>query len=135
MGELRNCIYCQILYTDYINFPICQRCNPKLEKTIKDYVKEHENSSISDIVKDTGISEKIIKIYLKSKTIEYSDGTEFCKSPDCYNTVEEGKDLCPDCLKKLKLISALEDMYYETPKKPTIQNRSSGFHSSLGKRR
>lgn len=136
MGELRNCEYCKKLYVDNHDFPICLRCNNKLEDQIKKYVKEHDNPTISDIYKDTGIPEKIVKIYIKRKMIDLNEDVNFCNGKDCYEFVEPGQEYCPQCLKKQKLIEQLKNLY---PDQPTSSwdNKSpgSGFHSSLGRRR
>lgn len=77
--EVRNCRSCGRLFNDMGGPPICQACRKKLEdkfQEVKAYLREHPDSSVSQVAEDNDVSVKQIKQWIREERLTLSQATE-----------------------------------------------------------
>lgn len=101
--ETRNCPKCGKLFT-YIKDPICPECAKAEEETfqkVRDYLKEFPGQSMSQVSKETGVSQRKISKYLRDGRLEVTSGlSEFLTCLSCGKPIPTGK-FCRHCSSKL----------------------------------
>ena len=69
--DVRNCKGCGKLFNYMSGAQLCPECRAKLEKkfsSVKDYIDEHPQASISQVAEDMDVSVKQIKQWEKRNT-------------------------------------------------------------------
>lgn len=107
--DFRNCQKCNKVF-NHIRGPIlCSDCDREIFNEIKNYFNEHVNANIQQVSLDLDIPLKIIREYIKDDRIMElrSDNVNLCRL--CGDVVLDDNRYCPECLKKAKLISGLDN--------------------------
>lgn len=101
MGEYKSCIICKKLFNGY-GLSTCPECTRKLDEAflvIRDYLEEHRGANANDIIKATGLSNKIVGQLLKDeRLLPYTGHTQRCKV--CNQPITSGK-MCASCERKM----------------------------------
>lgn len=105
MGELANCTRCDELFVKTLR-NICKSCYDKEEKAFKTVsqflrLKKNREATLSEIVEETGISEKMITKFIKEKRLLTSQFPKLgypCET--CGTTITAGK-ICSACSEEL----------------------------------
>ena len=97
--RLRNCPICHRLFVD-TGIGICRNCYEKEredEETVIEYVREHHQASIQEIVRDTGARYALVEKMIKRGQFMTKDNeiTHPCKR--CGKPIVRGM-YCPQCL-------------------------------------
>ena len=85
--DVRNCKGCGKLFNYMSGAQLCPECRAKLEKkfsSVKDYIGEHPQASISQVAEDMDVSVKQIKQWVKEERLILSEA-----SLDGVNTVAD----------------------------------------------
>lgn len=87
--DVRNCKGCGKLFNYMSGAQLCPECRAKLEKkfsSVKDYIGEHPQASISQVAEDMDVSVKQIKQWVKEERLILSEASlDVC----CVNTVAD----------------------------------------------
>ncbi len=81
----------------------CPACVDEMDKAfvvVKEYLYEHDNATLMDIVKDTGISEKMVLSFLKEGRLNIEGVDDFLKCEDCGKPISSGR-YCSVCRDRL----------------------------------
>ena len=73
--DVRNCKGCGKLFNYMSGAQLCPECRAKLEKkfsSVKDYIGEHPQASISQVAEDMDVSVKQIKQWVKEDHVQCS---------------------------------------------------------------
>lgn len=98
-NHLRNCRICHKLFVD-TGLGICQSCYEKEredEKIVIEYVREHHQASLQEIVEDTGVDARVVSKMIERGQFIMGDNeiTHPCKR--CGKPIVRGI-YCPQCL-------------------------------------
>lgn len=109
--KVLSCKICGRLFQSY-GIGCCPGCADEMDKAfvkIKEYLYEHENATIVDIVEGTGISEKYVLQFLKEGRLSIEGAEDALRCEDCGRPISSGR-YCSDCREKLAnvLSSAVE---------------------------
>ena len=103
-GKMKNCPMCGKLFVAMPNMRVCFDCKAKEEKLENDavqYVREHPNCGIQEIMKETGASEKLIKKLIREGRFEQSGVKVSYPCEKCGAPIVMGK-LCQQCSESLR---------------------------------
>lgn len=100
--KVMSCKICGKLFQSY-GAGYCPECADEMDKAfvkIKEFLYEHENATIVDVVEGTGIAEKYVLQFLKEGrlSIEGTEGALRCE--DCGRPISSGR-YCSNCREKL----------------------------------
>ena len=119
--EVVNCPRCGKLFTRIIN-PICPSCEKDEEQTfqtVRTFVKENENCTISELSEGTGVSKKNILKYIREGRLEISKGMRGdVRCRICGQPISKGQ-YCDTCI--IRINQNIYDMFSQTNEKH-IQN-------------
>ena len=76
--DVRNCKGCGKLFNYMSGAQLCPECRAKLEKkfsSVKDYIGEHPQASISQVAEDMDVSVKQIKQWVKEERLILSEAS------------------------------------------------------------
>jgi Zn finger protein HypA/HybF involved in hydrogenase expression len=101
----------------------------KAFKTVKEYLYKHEEATILDIVKDTGIAEKYVLDFLKEGRLNIEGSEDVLRCEDCGQPISSGR-YCSVC--RDKLASALSGVVKKENNSPgwTVQAK---MHARYGR--
>lgn len=94
---LANCKECGKLFLK-VSSDICPECQKKEEEDfdrVKNYLKEHPNAKITEIIEETGVSEIKVNKFIKSGRLSIKPTCEVCG-----RVIDSGR-ICPECRMKL----------------------------------
>lgn len=97
--KLRNCPLCGKIFTD-TGLGICLNCyekNRRDEKIVIEYVREHPNSTIREICKETGAHVKLVTDMVQRGQFIASGGQVLYPCSRCGKTISHGI-YCPQCI-------------------------------------
>ncbi len=114
--------------------PVCVEEMDKAFKVVKDYLYDHQDANIVDVVNDTGVPEKYVLSFLKEGrlNVESSDGM-LLKCEDCGSPIPSGR-YCMNC--RNKLANTLESVVSTPAKKDQNSPNSrvlAKMHSKYGR--
>ncbi|SMC35515.1 hypothetical protein [Papillibacter cinnamivorans] len=130
---VKTCEYCGRLFQS-IGTDICSACSEKLDRDfvkVREYIYENpENVSIADILENTEVPEKVIRLFLKegrisSRTVSLGD---YVKCEACGAPTDGGR-LCRKCAaafsaEAAKLSSQVKENPKEDPARRAWNSRS-----------
>ena len=99
------CEHCHRLF-NYPGFgamycPMCKTEDEKTRRKIKDWLDEHGTASMYEISAATGVSERLIRQYLRDGMLEIPNNSPvFIKCEKCGCDIRSGR-WCPECAAKL----------------------------------
>jgi len=102
MSPLANCKECGRLFMK-VSMDICPDCQREIEEDfekVRNYLKEHPNAKIMEIIDATGIMESRVNRFIRAGRLTIKPVCESCGKP-----IEMGR-LCIEC--RMKLISELK---------------------------
>ena len=76
--DVRNCKGCGKLFNYMSGAQLCPECRAKLEtkfSSVKDYIGEHPQASISQVAEDMDVSVKQIKQWVKEERLILSEAS------------------------------------------------------------
>lgn len=97
-ANLRNCSQCGKLYI-YSGRNLCPECLRQEEeeyKTVRKYVREQRDATISQVSKDTGIDEEKILQFLRDGRIQSNRFQNALECQRCGKSINEGR-YCENC--------------------------------------
>ncbi len=96
--ELRNCRRCgrPFLYAGIPFCPDCQDEDERLFQTLKDYLYDHPQASLGEIVRETGIAYETIVRFLREGRLELTGGEPPLHCERCGAAIPTGR-LCGGC--------------------------------------
>ena len=127
--EVTNCKNCKRLF-NYLSGPkICPECQRELEdkfQEVKEYLSSHQNAGIDEVSKETEVSVKQIKEWIREERLVLSSGLggeivcEQCGAP-----IATGR-FCVQCKAEItnNLSSALNKPKAPEPKKDVADHRN-----------
>lgn len=101
MSELRTCRRCKKIFTYMNNSKLCPSCMKQLDMKfdeVRDYLRQHTNASINDIVTDCDVSCNEVEHWLKQERIEINneDGLIVLVCEQCGRPIKTGR-FCEVC--------------------------------------
>ena len=108
MGKVMMCKQCGKLFQSLgsSNCPVCVEEMDKAFKVVKEYLYDHEDATVLNVVKDTGVPEKYVLSFLKEGRLDIENSAEILKCEDCGKAITSGR-YCISC--RNKLANALEN--------------------------
>jgi predicted amidophosphoribosyltransferase len=130
--KVMSCKICGRLFQSY-GSGCCPECADEMDKAfvkIKEYIYEHENATIVDVVEGTGIAEKYVLQFLKEGRLSIDNAEDVLSCEDCGRPISSGR-YCSNCRDKLAnvLSSVVEDK--KSILKPSTQAR---MHAKYGRK-
>ena len=122
-GKLRNCPICNSPYID-TGGGACSDCVGQLEgmkAKVLDYVDTHPNAQISEIVRNTNVSEESVKRL-------FTDGEITYPCARCGTSILEGK-YCRACLEALR--KSLDKAALKKPAKEEAKKNGRGSRMNM----
>ncbi len=103
--QLSNCKECGKLYRRYVSeiCPDCLREEEKQLRQIREYLRQHSQAYIHNVVEDLGIERSRIEKWIRQNKIKIKDLSAEAakpKCPICGREVETGQTYCRTCLFK-----------------------------------
>ncbi|MCX7796160.1 MAG: MerR family transcriptional regulator [bacterium] len=101
---LANCKECGKLFLKVAS-DICPECQRKEEEDfnkVKEYLKEHPNANLSEIMEATGVGENKISKFIRAGRLSIKPTCESCGRP-----IDSGR-LCPEC--RIKLLKEVRNV-------------------------
>lgn len=98
--EVRNCPKCKNVfsYAGYALCPECMKADEEVFETVRLYLKEHPDNSLTITSQETGVSAKKILRYVKEGRLEISRGMHgelLCRK--CGRPIKKGR-YCEKCV-------------------------------------
>ena len=103
--KIKNCAQCGRIFAPLRNEVLCRDCRIKEEEKqqeVLEYVRDHQGSTIKEVMEALGVTDKFIKQMIKEGlfvNIEREDFYYPCKV--CGKPIRNGT-YCSDCLSKLR---------------------------------
>lgn len=146
--EIKSCKCCNRAF-GYNGGPVilCSKCDELLWGKVKEYLKEHPNSSAEEVSKETKVKIDIINDFLADDRLKSDDIdnniNQFDKCQGCGAIIDKGNRYCSSCLekeKKKKILNEISNIYIEEQRQDikVSTNNSSRMYtesSRLGRRR
>jgi len=112
----------------------CPECVDEMDKAfvkIKEFLYEHENAKIVDVVEGTGIAEKYVLQFLKEGRLSIEGAEDALRCEDCGRPISSGR-YCSNC--REKLVNVLSSVVEGQKKSmPTISTRAK-MHGKYGRK-
>lgn len=137
--ELRNCKRCGELFLYNGSRLICHNCVEEEEKEfeiVKQYLWDHHNASLRQVVEHTGVKEDRVLKYLREGRIALGDGSDIRLECElCGAEIKYGR-ICGKCAKNIGgQAGAKAGSYSESEEKTTLNKGLKLFTEDLLKRR
>ncbi len=100
--QVRQCRICGKLFQSVGNYT-CLECQDRLDqefRLVRDYLYEHSEADITEISRETGVSERSILQFLKEERLTLNVPCEDIRCEHCGRPVRAGK-ICTDCRDRL----------------------------------
>ena len=127
---MKNCSSCGKVFVSINNSRICVDCRAKeeqWEKSIIDYVRDHPNSKIGEIVEATGVQEPVIRRMIREGRF-VSTGVElYYPCEKCGSPIQRGQ-YCEKCQKDMR------DELTAAIAKKSSAGKGSGTDVGVGRR-
>ncbi len=109
--QVRQCRICGRLFQSMGNYT-CLDCEERLDqefRLVRDYLYQHPGADISEISRETGVSERSILQFLKEERLTLSVPSESIRCEHCGKAIPGGK-ICTDCKERLsKLLDTIAE--------------------------
>jgi len=130
--ETKACRRCRRLFQYIGGDMYCPICKDELEnlfKEVKQYIYEHKNCTIPEVIKATGCKEANIEKWVREERLILNENTGitfFCEK--CGAQIFSGR-MCAKC--KAETANMLSGMYKEDKPKAAPQKRSDATHNEM----
>lgn len=115
------------------NCPACVEEMDKAFKTVKDYLFDHRDATVVDVVTDTGVPEKYVLSFLKEGRLNVENSEDMLKCEDCGRPISSGR-YCIDCRNRLANVLSSTISATEVKAKTSPDARVLGkMHSRYGR--
>lgn len=104
-NDFRQCKLCSKIYT-YTGNTFCPNCVREVDKhfrTVKDFLYKNPNLTITEVVDQTGIDERIVLYFLREGRLEMSTAGDFLKCETCGASITTGR-ICSKCANGLSAV-------------------------------
>lgn len=109
--QVRQCRICGRLFQSMGNF-MCHECEERLDqefRLVRDYLYQHPGADITEISRETEVSERSILQFLKEERLTLSVPSESIRCEHCGKPIPGGK-ICTDCKERLsKLLDSITE--------------------------
>ena len=117
--EIRNCVKCRKLFTKIIS-PLCPACEKEDEEifqSLRDYIEEHDNCTLSELSEATNVTPKRILGYIREGRLQISKGMQGdIRCEQCNRPISIGR-YCDACM--IKMDQSIKDMFKKV-EEPTL---------------
>lgn len=114
--DVRSCRNCGKLFNYLQGPPICPACRKRLEtkfSEVKEYIREHEESSIREISEENDVSVKQLKQWIRDERLSFSKNSPVgIECEVCGAMIRTGR-FCEKC--KNNMATNLKHMYEMPP--------------------
>ena len=103
--QVKQCRICGKLFQSVGSYS-CFECEERLDqefRLVRDYLYEHPRADITEISKETGVSERSILQFLKEERLTLFVPSESIRCEHCGKPVAAGK-ICSDCRDRLSRV-------------------------------
>jgi flagellar operon protein (TIGR03826 family) len=101
--DVQNCPNCGNIFRK-TTWPICQDCKNEMENELSkctDFIRRNRQTTMSQLIEQTGVSETNITKYIRDSKINISDVPNLSYPCDlCETNIRKG-NLCLDCRKRI----------------------------------
>ena len=111
------------------NCPVCVEEMDKAFVLVKEYLYDHQDATVIDVVNDTGVSEKYVLSFLKEGRIDVDSAGEMLSCEDCGRPITSGR-FCSKC--RDKLANMLSGAVIKEKKGPEISVQAK-MHTRYGR--
>ena len=105
--NVRNCRRCGKIFNYLCGEPICVNCKRELDETfkkVKEYIWDHKNCSVQEVVEKCEVEEKQIQRWIREERLEFVSGIGIsCEK--CGASISSGR-FCNKC--KLSMANELQ---------------------------
>lgn len=131
--QIRNCRECGRIFEYFVGPQVCQECRTKNEKKfleVRDYIYDHEDTSISTVAEACDISERQLRQWVREERLELKSASISGVTCEiCGKAITSGR-YCEKCkaqtLRELKEIS--KSGYAVQPKEDTDKAKMRYFN-------
>lgn len=110
--NVSNCRSCGRLFNVLSDERICPECRRKLDdkfQAVKQYLEEHKGASIEEVSRESEVTVKQIKQWIREERLTLSDGSlDGIECENCGALIKTGR-FCENC--KAKMASTLSALY------------------------
>lgn len=110
MENIHTCRWCRKIYKGFGEH-FCPECVQKMDDafvTIRAYLDDHPQANATEVIRETGIEEKIVMQLLRDERLsQYTNGKKKCEV--CYKEIDSGK-FCDDCKKMMESFVKKNDL-------------------------
>ncbi len=102
--KIKQCTQCRNIFQAYGNESVCPSCMEKMDQyfvKVRDYLYEHPNAGIVEIVEKTEVEEKHILSFLREERLSLKEPTGALVCANCGEPIRKGK-YCEKCLISIK---------------------------------
>ena len=103
---------------------LCPECRAKLEKkfsSVKDYIGEHPQASISQVAEDMDVSVKQIKQWVREERLVFSEDSPLgLECEGCGTIIKTGR-FCEKCKRKME--TDFQSVIKKKPVEPQLDKR------------
>ena len=109
--EIINCARCRKVFTQ-IKSPLCPACekeDEELFQSLRDYIEEHDNCTLSELSDATNVTPKKILGYIREGRLQISKGMQGdirCEQCNCPISIGRYCDAC-----MIKMDQKIKDMF------------------------
>jgi flagellar operon protein (TIGR03826 family) len=125
--NVKQCRQCGRLFQSF-GSNICPVCAEELDRyylIVKDYLYDHPDANLFDIVRETGVPEKIVLGFLREGRLSVDIEGAMLECEECGAPIASGR-FCPKCQGKLEKMLNISHKPEETPKPETRKASPSG---------
>ena len=135
-SKVATCKQCGKLFQT-IGSVYCSVCVVEMDeafKIVKDYLYDHRDATVVDVIKGTGVSEKYVLSFLKEGRLDIESSDEYMlKCEDCSKPIPSGR-YCLNCRNKLANVLERSVSTTLTKEKDTPDTRVlAKMHSRYGR--
>ena len=122
--EITNCAKCRKVFTQ-IKSPLCPACEKEDEEvfqSLRDYIEDHQECTLSELSKGTGVSPKRILGFIREGRLEISKGMQGeIRCELCNRSISVGR-YCDRCM--INMNQNIQNMFdhHIKPKDETIMH-------------
>lgn len=126
-AKLRNCISCGKIFSSLYGekmCPACKEAQDRLENTVIDYVRDHPKTRMTEIVKETGATDLVIRRLMEAGRLVGANLNYPCKK--CGKGITRGQ-FCDACAKEIE--AEVQNVSDKAAAARAAAERGRGMHS------
>lgn len=125
MGNIKQCSRCRQLFQS-LGSDVCPDCAQEIDQqflVVKDFLYDHPDAKIMEIVQGTNVDEKLVLNFLREGRLSVSQPEDMLTCIECGEPITTGR-YCARCQEKLE--GLLKSAYH-------LQAASQGKRKDVGK--